>query len=197
MIEIAAAEQKKISELIEQSEKQNDKFVKGLRVSAKAQSPLKVDYKLAFIAAEQEAPEDTVVHFESFDVYIDAESAPYLEKAKIDFVDGLMGSGFKIESGRKLPPNLSGPLVEKVQAVLDQQINPTVASHGGYVSLIDIKDDTVFLQFGGGCQGCGMVDVTLKQGVETAIKEAVPEIAEVYDVTDHANGKNPYYQSAT
>lgn len=197
MIEIAADAQKKIAELIEQSEKQNNKPVKGLRVSAKAQSPLKVDYKLAFISAEQEIPEDMVVHFDSFDVYIDSQSAPYLEEARIDYVDGLMGSGFKIESGTKLPPNLSGPLVERVQTVLDQQINPTVASHGGYVSLIDIRDDTVFLQFGGGCQGCGMVDVTLKQGIETAIKEAVPEITEVYDVTDHADGKNPYYQSAT
>ncbi len=197
MIEIAAAAQKKIAELIEQSEKQNNKPVKGLRVSAKAQSPLKVDYKLAFISAEQEIPEDMVVHFDSFDVYIDSQSASYLEEARIDYVDGLMGSGFKIESGRKLPPNLSGPLVERVQTVLDQQINPSVASHGGYVSLIDIRDDTVFLQFGGGCQGCGMVDVTLKQGIETAIKEAVPEITEVYDVTDHADGKNPYYQSAT
>ena len=85
-------------------------------------------------------------------------------------------------------------MVEKVQAVIDTQINPAVASHGGYISLIDVKDNVVYVQLGGGCQGCGMADVTLKQGIETSIKAAVPEITAIYDVTDHADGKNPYYQ---
>ena len=71
-----------------------------------------------------------------------------------------------------------------------------MANHGGHISLIDIKEDVVYVQLGGGCQGCGMADVTLKQGIETAIMEAVPEITAVYDVTDHANGENPYYQSS-
>jgi Fe-S cluster biogenesis protein NfuA len=71
-----------------------------------------------------------------------------------------------------------------------------VASHGGHVSLIDVKDKAVYLQLGGGCQGCGMADVTLKQGIEVMIKEAVPEIEEIYDVTDHAGGDNPYYQQS-
>ena len=115
---------------------------------------------------------------------------------KVDFVDGLMGSGFKIERASKLPANLSGPLVEKVQQVIQEQVNPAVASHGGHISLIDVKDDVVYVQLGGGCQGCGMADVTLKQGIETTIMDAVPEITAVYDVTDHANGENPYYQSS-
>ncbi len=80
------------------------------------------------------------------------------------------------------------------KAVLDERINPSVSGHGGRVSLIDLRDKTVFLQLEGGCQGCGMADVTLKQGIEVMIKESVPEIEAIYDVTDHANGKNPYYK---
>ena len=124
-----------------------------------------------------------------------AGTAPFdLEEATIDYLDTIMGGGFKIDRLRNLPPNLSGPVVEKIHEIIEKQINPAVASHGGYISLIDVKDNVVYVQLGGGCQGCGMADVTLKQGIEAMIKEAVPEIARVYDVTDHANGKNPYYQ---
>ena len=82
---------------------------------------------------------------------------------------------------------------DKVQQLLDESINPAVAGHGGYVQLIDVKDNTVYIQMGGGCQGCGMADVTLKAGIERMIKEEIPEIVEVLDTTDHASGNNPYY----
>ena len=82
---------------------------------------------------------------------------------------------------------------EKVQHLIDTAINPAIAMHGGFVELIDVKDSVVYLAMGGGCQGCGMADVTLKQGVATLIQEEVPEVAEVLDVTDHAAGQNPYY----
>lgn len=81
----------------------------------------------------------------------------------------------------------------KVQDVFDKQINPAVAAHGGVVRLIDVKDNVVYIQMGGGCQGCGMADVTLKQGIETAVRSAVPEVGDILDVTDHAAGRNPYY----
>jgi len=81
----------------------------------------------------------------------------------------------------------------RVQHVLDTIINPAVASHGGVVSLLDVANNAVFLEFGGGCQGCGMVSVTLKYGVERTIREEVPEIGEILDTTDHAAGRNPYY----
>ncbi|NKB71397.1 MAG: iron-sulfur cluster assembly accessory protein [Candidatus Latescibacteria bacterium] len=187
---ISEAAQTKINELIAQSEAN----IKGLRIGADAVSPLKVDYRLAFIGESQETQADTEFPFEGFAVYVDAASLPYVEEARIDFVDGLMGSGFKIERPSTLPPELSGPLVEKVQTVIEQQINPAVASHGGQVTLIDIKDNTVYVRLGGGCQGCGMADVTLKQGIEVALKASVPEIEAVLDVTDHADGTNPYYQ---
>lgn len=84
-------------------------------------------------------------------------------------------------------------LRSRVQSVLDREVNPSVASHGGVVNLLDVRDNMIYLQMGGGCQGCGQADVTLKQGVEIAIRNAVPEVGEILDTTDHASGRNPYY----
>ena len=81
----------------------------------------------------------------------------------------------------------------RVEDVLNTEINPAVASHGGLISLIDVKENVVYLRLGGGCQGCGMADVTLKQGIEKSIRFAIPEVGEILDVTDHASGRNPYY----
>ena len=91
-------------------------------------------------------------------------------------------------------PGLETPVGKAVREVLDSRINPGVAAHGGHIALIDVRGPRVYLRLEGGCQGCGMADVTLKQGVEAEIKRAVPEIEEILDVTDHATGSNPYYQ---
>ena len=88
---------------------------------------------------------------------------------------------------------MSDDLKTRVQELIDTTINPAVAGHGGYVELIDVQDNRVYLQMGGGCQGCGAADVTLKAGIERMIFEEVPEISEVLDTTDHASGSNPYY----
>jgi len=82
---------------------------------------------------------------------------------------------------------------ERVQHVLDTEINPSVAEHGGVVSLINVQDNLVFIQMGGGCQGCGQADVTLKFGIENSIRAAIPGVGDILDVTDHASGRNPYY----
>ena len=82
---------------------------------------------------------------------------------------------------------------EKVQQLFETQINPAVAQHGGNVELVDVKGNVVYLRLGGGCQGCGMADVTLKQGIEHAIRDLIPEVGDILDVTDHAGGSNPYY----
>jgi Fe-S cluster biogenesis protein NfuA len=84
----------------------------------------------------------------------------------------------------------------RVQQVLETQINPAVAAHGGWVELLGVQGNNVFLQLGGGCQGCGMADVTLKQGIETLLREEIPELGEVLDQTDHAAGRNPYYAAS-
>jgi Fe/S biogenesis protein NfuA len=153
-----------------------------------------IDYGLSFVEPGQGKDDDKVLNFDGFDVYIDPDSEPFLEGAIVDYVTGLNESGFKITN-----PNAAkltaptGEMAEKVQHVLDQQVNPAIRNHGGFVSLVDLKDDIAYLRFGGGCQGCGMVDVTLKQGVEVMIKEAIPELKGVMDITDHASGENPYY----
>ena len=85
---------------------------------------------------------------------------------------------------------------ERVQSILDQEINPAVAAHGGWVELIDVRKNEVFIRMGGGCVGCGMADVTLKQGVEKSIRQSVPEVGAILDTTDHASGRNPYYSPA-
>jgi len=85
---------------------------------------------------------------------------------------------------------------KKVQDILNKEINPAVASHGGWIELIDVQRNEVFIRMGGGCVGCGMADVTLKQGVERTIREAIPEVGAIMDTTDHASGRNPYYSPA-
>ena len=90
-------------------------------------------------------------------------------------------------------PGMDTPEAQAILQVLDERINPAIAGHGGHISLIDVKDDTAFVRLEGGCQGCGMADVTLKQGVEGEIKSVAPSILQVLDVTDHAGGTNPYY----
>jgi Fe/S biogenesis protein NfuA len=101
---------------------------------------------------------------------------------------------FKVDAPNAGIPRPSGPVAEAVQTVLQKKINPAIAAHGGQVSLVAVEDATACLRFGGGCQGCGMVNVTLKQGVEKTLFEDVPQITKVMDVTDHAAGTNPYYQ---
>jgi len=88
---------------------------------------------------------------------------------------------------------LTGDLAEKVQQLLAESINPSLASHGGYAALVGVEDTKVFISMGGGCQGCAMSAATLREGIQVAIKEAIPEVTEIVDVTDHDAGDNPYY----
>ena len=148
-------------------------------------------YRLAFAAESERGPSDPMFDGGGFKVVVEAASVESLRGVTIDYVDSVYGSGFKIENPN---PLWTDAVAQAVQKVLDDEINPAVASHGGHVALLDVKDDVAYIQLGGGCQGCGMVDVTLKQGIEVRIREAVPSIREIVDTTDHAGGKNPYYQ---
>lgn len=119
--------------------------------------------------------------------------------ATVDFIEDGQTAGFAVQ--RKTPEpvdvgklDLSDPLTKKVHDVIQNDINPGIASHGGAAELLNVKGSIAYVQLGGGCQGCGMALVTLKQGIETRIKEVIPEITEVVDLTDHATGTDPYYQ---
>jgi len=92
-----------------------------------------------------------------------------------------------------VPP--ADEIKKRIQALFDSQINPAIASHGGWVELIDVKGNEIFIRMGGGCQGCGMANVTLRNGIEKAIRETVPDVGAIMDATDHASGRNPYYQA--
>ena len=112
-------------------------------------------------------------------------------------IRAVLGSGEKAVSDAVLSSIPDADAIKKrVQSVLDQEINPAVAAHGGWVELIDVKRNEVFIRMGGGCQGCGMADVTLKQGVEKSIRQAIPEVGAIMDTTDHGSGRNPYYSPA-
>ncbi len=164
-----------------------------LRAAIAGRGPGGFQYKLGFVDDEERASDDLVIDGGGFKLLVDRQSAPNLEGATVDFVEGPQGSGFKVDNPN---PLWRDELALAVQGVLDQDINPAVASHGGWVALLEVKDGVAYIQLGGGCQGCGMVDVTLKQGIEVRIKEAVPAIREIIDSTDHAGGKNPYFQPA-
>lgn len=133
---------------------------------------------------------------EDFSIYIDEISAPFLDEAVIDFVTDELGSQLTLKAPNSKMKRVAddGPLIERVNYMIQAQINPQLASHGGYVSLVEITDDKhVILQFGGGCNGCSMVDVTLKEGIEKQLLTEFPELAGVRDLTDHQAGTHSYY----
>jgi Fe/S biogenesis protein NfuA len=166
----------------------------GLRLIIRNAGTPRPDFALNFVEPGGATEDDTVIDAGDFKVYVDADSSKYLEGASVDFIDNLQESGFKVEAPNAGTPAPEGPLAEAVMKVLDEKINPAVASHGGHVDLVAVENETAYLRFGGGCQGCGMAAATLKNGVEKTLFEDVPQITKVMDVTDHAAGKNPYFE---
>jgi len=139
---------------------------------------------------------DMVIELENFNAYIDNDSIPYLEEAKIDYQKDDMGGQLTLRApnakARKVDDD--APAIDRIRYLLESEINPQLANHGGQVSLAEFTHDgIVVLQFGGGCQGCGMVDTTLSQGIEKTLMEKIPEVKGVKDITEHAQGDNPYY----
>jgi Fe/S biogenesis protein NfuA len=167
--------------------------VLGVRILAEATSPVNPEYSLAFVQEGEDFEDDTVLDFDDFKIFIDADSLEFVENVQLDFVQQGMGGGFRIDKVVK-PGELSGDIAERLQQIIDQQINPALALHGGFVKLTGVEGSTAYIELGGGCRGCGMVDVTLKQGIEVMIKQSVPEITQVLDQTDHASGRNPFYK---
>jgi len=154
------------------------------------------DVELTFCPPGGDQAGDQAVDCQSFVLFVDAASSESLNGAMIDFEKDATGGELSIRApGLKgQQPGADAPLRERVEWVLQARINPMVASHGGMVGLVEVTEDKdVVLQFGGGCHGCGMVDVTLKQGIETTMRQEIPEVRRVIDATDHAEGENPYY----
>jgi Fe/S biogenesis protein NfuA len=140
--------------------------------------------------------DDLKLEFDHFNAYVDEDSIPYLEDAEIDYQTDDMGGQLTLRApnakARKVADD--APVVDRIQYLLESEINPQLANHGGQVSLAEFTEDGVaVLKFGGGCQGCGMADVTLKEGIEKTLLEKIPEVKGVKDVTEHQKGDNPYY----
>ncbi|MFD2177120.1 Fe-S biogenesis protein NfuA [Veronia pacifica] len=140
---------------------------------------------------------DTKLEFTGFLAYVDELSLPFLEDAEIDFVTDKMGSQLTLKAPNAKMRKVSGdaPLMERVEYMIQTQINPQLAGHGGHISLVEITDEgAAVIQFGGGCNGCSMVDVTLKDGIEKQLlAEFSDELTAVRDVTEHAHGDHSYY----
>jgi len=149
-------------------------------------------YALERVDAESRSAGDAVIEAAGIHLYVDAASASLLRGATLQYVESLSGGGFRFENPNR-PRLLDLPLAARVQRILDEQINPGIAAHGGRVTLVDVQGDRVVVEFAGGCQGCGMAEVTLREGVTSTLRQALPEIAAVVDATDHEAGENPYH----
>ena len=187
MLTITELAKNKIVALLEAQGRQGS----ALRVAIIGRGPGGFVYDLRFVENPRKAPDDVLVDAGAFQVFIDPASAPKLNGATLEFVEGVQQSGFRIDNPN---PLWDDPKAKAVQEVIDTKINPSIAMHGGFVTLLDVKDDIAYVVLGGGCHGCGMANATLKQGIEVVIREAIPEIRQVIDTTDHAGGANPYYQ---
>ncbi len=164
----------------------------GLRIAITGREHGSFVYDMQLVAPGDEREGDLVVDaVAGVPIHVPLASAPYLDGITLD-AELPMGA-VRVENPN---PLWLDPVAEAVQRLLDDEVNPSVASHGGHIDLLDVVDGVAYIHMGGGCQGCGMAEVTLGQGVRTAILDTFAEIHEVRDTTDHAQGANPYYQAA-
>lgn len=161
-----------------------------LRVRILAKEGPRFRYEIALEDPLDRTDDDLVVDLDGLSLAVDPVTAADLAGSTVDLDAGVTGGGLRIDNPNE---GWQDPLAKAVQEVLDRQINPGVGSHGGMVTLVEVRDGAAYLRFGGGCQGCAAVDVTLKHGVEQAIRAAVPQVTAIVDATDHAAGANPYY----
>jgi Fe/S biogenesis protein NfuA len=167
----------------------------GVRLSAVHPGTPRADVRLEFAEPADLGGDEWAIDCEGFTLWVEAASAPYLDAAEIDFVTQATGGQLQIRAPKIKgeAPADTASLVERVRWVVEQEINPQLAQHRGHVSVQEVSaDGVVWLRFGGGCHGCGMADVTLKQGIESTLMSKVPGVTAVRDATDHATGAAPY-----
>ena len=175
----------------------------ALRVEITGSRGADYTYDLAFEALGEAEEGDAVYQQGDLSVWIPAESVEHLMGATLD-LPGVPGQGGLVLRNPNRPDPVGSPFVggdieltgdtaEKIRQLLDEQVNPALASHGGFATLIGVEGEKAIVEMGGGCQGCAVSAMTLRDGIERAIKQHVPEITEVVDATDHASGENPFY----
>ncbi|MFZ6005120.1 MAG: NifU family protein [Actinomycetota bacterium] len=187
-----------IARILELREAEDDPAGLALRVEITGTNGVEYAYDLTFDPIAEAAEVDAVYQQGGLPVIVPAGSIEQLMGATLDVPAG-GGPGLVLRNPNRPNPlsgkhlELTGSVAEQVQQLLDEQINPALAAHGGFAELKGVEDDKVYVTMGGGCQGCAVSAMTLRDGISRAIKEAIPEITEVIDTTDHASGENPYY----
>ncbi len=173
----------------------------GVRVFVENAGTPRAECCMAYSAPEEVSPTDYKQDYPDFPAYIDTPSIPYLKDAVIDYNKDRFGGQLTFRAPNSKVPRV-GPdasMEERITYILQAEINPGLAGHGGNCSLVEVIQDeehglTAVLKFGGGCQGCSAIDVTLKQGVETTLREHIPELARVVDQTDHTQAEGAYFK---
>ena len=175
--------------------KQNSEGM-GIRMFVSNPGTAQAETCIAYLRPGEEKEDDVQIPLTGFDAWFEAKSIPYLDEAKVDYSPDRMGGQLTIRAPNSKMPKINddSPIEDKINYVLFNEVNPGLASHGGNVSLMEVTTDKyAVLKFGGGCQGCSAVDLTLKEGVEKNLMEKVPELKGVRDVTDHTDTSQAYY----
>lgn len=159
-----------------------------LRIEIVGRSEHDFRYRLSFVPQAMRDEHDLRLAQDGTELLVDPVSARYLEGARLDYHEP---GGFKMDNPN---PLWREPAAAEVHELIENQVNPAIALHGGQVTLMDVQDGVAYVSMGGGCQGCGLASLTLRQGVEKMIVEAVPSIHSIVDTTDHASGTNPYFR---
>ena len=202
---IVLIDEKALTMLLDVRDREPDASQLGLVVTITGVDAGRFTYEMAFMRVDDAAMDDHVDDAGSLTVIVPAGDVENLRGATLRMSANLLQPGLTMDNPNSpspaittagLAPDLTGTVAEQVVAVVNQAINPAIAAHGGYVEVVAVEEQTAYVRLGGGCQGCGMASVTLSQGIETTITQMVPEIAKVVDVTDHAEGTNPYYEQA-
>ena len=176
---------------------QSDGEFTALRIGIQGGTPLSPDFELTLVGPDDIRESEKRVDVGDLTIVVEEEFVPRLEGATVDFVQRVNESGFEVSlapSAKGTAPVLEGPFAERVKTVLDTEINPAIASHGGSITLVGVEGTEIYLEMGGGCQGCAMSRMTLRQGVERMVRQAVPEVTVIHDVTDHNSGENPFFE---
>ena len=170
-------------------------------VDGAVRSAMEREYDISLVEREDKQKTEIAINLEGIRVLLNLDTSNLLSGATISWGEG--EGGFRVDTPRPERPaatvtstggaGVSGPLAEKVQAVFDELINPRIAAHGGAVELVDVADDVIYVRMTGGCQGCAASALTLRQGIERMVREEMPEVRDIVDLTDHEAGVNPYY----
>ena len=193
MIEISKSAQAYLRDLLAKQEHADV----GIRVFVTQPGTPHAETCIAYCRPGEEQPDDLAVQYEGFAALIEKRSETYLQGAVVDFQEDRMGGQLTIKAPNARVPSVGpdSPMEDRINYVLHNEINPGLASHGGMVTLLEVVDgNTAILQFGGGCQGCSAVDITLKQGVERSLLAQIPGLVAIRDSTDHTVRENAYYR---